>query len=83
MARKKSNNRPNLPKTALAQARREASGEVAAVQPMQHAASAGAFVKTTMDDLANEYSYVVTDLRNMGILAAVLFILLVVIALMG
>ena len=82
MARKKSTNRPNLPETALEQARREASGTAfQAAKPQQAAAPVAAAARTTMDDLAREYAYVVTDLRNMGILAALLFVFLVVLAL--
>ena len=80
MARKKSVNRPNLPQTALAQARRDASGVGTAMPSKQAAASAGTVVKTTMEDLAVEYAYVVNDLRNMGILAAALFLFLVALA---
>ena len=81
MARKKSVNRPNLPQTALEQARRDASGiSATTAQATQAAASAGTAAKTTMEDLANEYAYVVTDLRNMGILAVALFAVLVALA---
>jgi hypothetical protein len=35
---------------------------------------------TTMEDLAAEYSYVLGDLRNMGLLAGALFALLIILS---
>ena len=41
-------------------------------------AAAAPVVQTTVEDLSKEYAYVITDLRNMGILAAALFLILII-----
>ncbi len=84
MARKKVTPRPNLPQEALDRARREASGEIQAPLPIRsavaHPGVVTAVKKTTVEDLAHEYGYVANDLRNMAILAAVLFAGLILIS---
>ena len=95
MARKKkSGARPNLPKETLKRARREAGGgdfviaeqpESRPAKPKKKKAAAARqtapVVKTmTEEDLAHEYAYVVSDLRNMGLLAGALFAFLVVLS---
>ncbi len=85
MARKKVAPRLNLPQETLDRARREASGEILAPAPARVVTSANpgasaAIKKTTVEDLAHEYGYVATDLRNMAILAAVLFAGLILIS---
>ncbi|MBN2470812.1 MAG: hypothetical protein JXN59_08820 [Anaerolineae bacterium] len=85
MARKKTRN-ANISEEALARARREAAGEsyVPPAQANQRQSSAQALTsnahKTTHEDLAEEYGYVLTDLRNMAILAAALFAVLIVLS---
>ncbi|GAB4573568.1 MAG: hypothetical protein Kow0077_16340 [Anaerolineae bacterium] len=85
MARKK-RKQANISQEALERARREASGEVYAPpqptnQPQTSAqALSSAVARTTYEDLAKEYGYVAIDLRNMGILAAILFALLVILS---
>jgi hypothetical protein len=90
MARKKSTRRINLPEETLDRARRVAAGEEVVFEkpapvkskPKSAAPDASAAVKkTTMEDLAKEYAYVVNDLRNMGLLAATLFLLLILLSL--
>ena len=90
MARKKASSRPNLPQEVLDRARREASGEIAYQSTASMAESKGKkknkgsktaaapVVQTTVEDLSKEYAYVITDLRNMGILAAALFLILII-----
>jgi hypothetical protein len=87
MARKKTTSRPNLPQEALDHARRQAN------QPTATQATSGRSkkktskaqpapaVKVTTEDLAKEYAYVISDLRNMGLLAAALFAALILVAL--
>jgi hypothetical protein len=89
MARKKAKSRPNLPQEVLDRARREASGEPryqpstpqADAKSKSAKAQASQATQTTVEDLAKEYAYVISDLRNMGLLAAALFAALIVIAL--
>ncbi len=90
MARKQSRTRPNLPEETLRRARRQARGQQEAEKAPAGSAPAHThppqkaeahLKKVTVEDLANEYAYVVTDLRNMGLLAAALFLFLVVLAL--
>lgn len=83
MARKKS--APNLPEATLNRARRAAGHEVEASPRQQKARAAQASGQMTsrrisMDDLVGEYSYVLTDLRSMGLLAAALFVVLIVLS---
>jgi hypothetical protein len=86
MARKKARH-ANISQDALERARREASGEVyvpAEAQLNQRQVSAQAMAstlrKTTHEDLAQEYGYVLTDLRTMGLLAASLFAVLIILS---
>ncbi len=91
MAKKRRN--PNLSQAALERARAElyANGEVpasAAPTPMVERKPAARPVATkitksvlTIDDLREEYGYVLVDLRNMALLAGFLFVALVVAAL--
>ncbi len=86
MARKKAR-RANIAPEALDRARREASGELyvpAEAQLNQRQVSAQALAstvrKTTHEDLAQEYGYVLNDLRKMGLLAASLFAILIVLS---
>ena len=95
MAKKKSK-RPNLSQETLERARAEMRGEpvqVAEAVPVemgQAPASKPKVKKTgiglatrhipTLDELLNEYAYVLVDLRNMLILAAVLFAVIIVAA---
>ncbi len=85
MARKKTKN-VNISQEALVRARREAAGEtyVPPAHTNQRQSSAQALAsnvhKTTHEDLAQEYGYVLTDLRNMGLLAGVLFAVLIALA---
>lgn len=87
MARKKSN-RVNLPQQTLDRARRaagqqvepDAAPEKVKVKPKGQAKAAPQVKKVTMEDLAQEYAYVLTDLRNMGLLAAALFAVLIAIS---
>ena len=92
MARKKATSRPNLPQEALERARREASGQPvyqpaapkAEAKPKKRATNvqAAPVAKVTVEDLAKEYAYVISDLRNMGILAAGLFAALILVSLL-
>lgn len=85
MARKKTRH-ANIAPEALARARREAAGEtyVPPVHANQRQSSAQALAsnvhKTSYEDLAQEYSYVATDLRSMGLLASLLFGILVILS---
>jgi|GEM_PF-1202108 len=81
----KKNKRPNLPQQTLARARQELSGDDSSasnnVPNTQSRAAARATVSphaaptraVSVDDLREEYSYVITDLVSMGILAGILF----------
>ena len=87
----KKSRKPNLSEEVLARARRELYGKEAVQphveKPVEKAAPvvvrhAHTPVKTVhVADLRREYAYVITDLRNMGILAAALMALLVVLSL--
>ena len=92
MARKKATSRPNLPQETLERARREATGQTGYQPPAPKSAEptpkkratktqAAPVVKVTTEDLAKEYAYVISDLRNMGILAAGLFAALILVSL--
>lgn len=90
----KRNRKPNLPKETLARARAELYGDAAPPQAEETKSSSQSSVTrsgakkssiapaaaVTVDDLRAEYIYVITDLRSMGILAAILFIGLVAVA---
>lgn len=88
MAKKRRN--PNLSQAALERARAElysAGGEVA-VSPaptterkVEKPVYRVSKTTLTIDDLREEYGYVLVDLRNMALLAGFLFIALVVAAL--
>lgn len=85
MARKKTRN-VNISQETLTRARREASGAtyVPPTHTNQRQSSAQALAsnvhKTTPEDLAQEYGYVINDLRSMGLLAAALFAILIVLS---
>jgi hypothetical protein len=90
MARKKRRH-TNIPEEALNRARREAGGFTNNIQVVTESpkpqkksnmpeSSPALAQKTTMEDLATEYAYVLTDLRNMGMLAATLFAVLVILS---
>ena len=77
MARKKQK-QANISQETLERARREAAGEIIAsstapaAQPVKSGKVEAAQVqKTTIEDLEQEYSYVMIDLRSMAILAGV------------
>ncbi len=89
MSRKKSSARPNIPQETLERARQRAAGRVDL--PVEVSAASGGAVPrsrvqqiapqmTTMEDLAAEYSYVLVDLRNMGLLAGALFAFLIILS---
>jgi len=89
MSRKKSSARPNIPQETLERARQRAAGRIAL--PVEASAASGGVAPrsrvqqtapemTTIEDLAAEYGYVLGDLRNMGLLAGVLFALLIVLS---
>lgn len=85
MARKKTSHRPNLPTETLNRARQSAGQDfvVPAAPPARSKNKLEvdtSIKKVTMEDLAKEYAYVVTDLRNMGLLAAALFLMLIVLS---
>lgn len=88
MAKKR--RRPNLSEDTLERARSELygnGGAVAAVSPAveRKVEAPKPIVRTktsvSIDDLREEYAYVMTDLRNMALLTVFLFIALVVAAL--
>lgn len=86
MARKKQR-QANISQETLNRARREAAGEIytspaaAAAQPVRNGKVEAAQVqKTTIQNLEQEYSHVMVDLRSMAILAAILFAGLVVLS---
>ncbi|MBN2303614.1 MAG: hypothetical protein JXQ72_04015 [Anaerolineae bacterium] len=90
----KKTRKPNLPQETLERARRELerSGEAPIlVQPKAAVPAAGAAVPpaqavvkprrqsaSSAADLREEYAYVISDLQNMGILAAALGVVLVI-----
>jgi len=89
MAKKKRN--PNLSQETLARARRELYGTTGPVTPERAAAvepahapraAAAPAVRPVVApvDLRAQYAYVVHDLRNMGILAAIFMTVLVVLS---
>ena len=81
----KKNCKPNLPQSTLERARREMYGsapvtvEILQQAPDQMSAPVAArpVMRRTVD-LREEYAYVLSDLQNMGILAAVLMVVLVI-----
>lgn len=85
MARKQAKH-VNISEEALARARREATGATYTppVNSNQRQSSAQSLAsnvhKTTHSDLAEEYAYVLVDLRSMGLLAAALFAALIVLS---
>lgn len=83
--------KPNLPQETLERARRElygtisaapaaAPGEAAPSQPASLGAVPVRKPRPITVDLRQEYAYVVSDLKNMGMLAAVLLSILVVLS---
>lgn len=86
MARKKAPRRTNIAQESLERARREANGQLyvpPAPRPESAPIRSGKAPvtevrKTTVEDLAAEYAYVLTDLRKMGTLALALFAALIV-----
>lgn len=94
---KKTTKKPNLPQQTLERARRELAGvDTSATEASADVASRAAARSTSIaatpsrrnvgtavsiDELREEYSYVIADLRSMGILAAILFVALVIAAL--
>lgn len=82
----KKSRKPNLPQDTLNRARRELYG-VAVEEPQSTSQAVEASkpkpvvqrraVLTTEADLRREYAYVISDLRNMAILAGALLIVLV------
>jgi hypothetical protein len=89
MSKKKQPIRANIPQETLARARAELSSSAAAPVVETSGASAVRTARpvspvravTTVDDLHNEYTYVISDLRSMAILAGILFVALIVVAL--
>lgn len=93
---KKKGSRPNVPQEALARARAELYGEtnIAPETTRQEEAPEGTVAAArkrapqrkikpavSIDDLREEYVYVISDLRSMAILAGLLFIALIAAAL--
>jgi hypothetical protein len=86
----KKSRKPNLPQETLARARRELYGgspapDVVETKPGEEKPKpvAAPIVRkpkpmTTEADLRQEYAYVVSDLQNMGILAAAMMMVLVI-----
>lgn len=87
----KKSRKPNLPQETLERARREMARrglDTATPAPQPQAASAESPAAPTPAprprsvlpevDLRAEYTYVISDLQNMGMLAAALFIVLVI-----
>ena len=86
----KKSRKPNLPQETLARARRELYGgspapEAVETKPGEEQARlvASPIVRkpkpvTTEADLRQEYAYVLSDLQNMGMLAAVMMLVLVI-----
>ena len=88
---KKPTRKPNLPQETLERARREMArrGDLTPAPVPQAEAGANVAVSAPTQasharkasyaevDLSKEYAYVVTDLKNMGILAAILGVVLV------
>jgi hypothetical protein len=88
MAKKGKGRQPNLPEEALARARAELYGETQAetpasqpqftAQPRSTSKPKVAYRAVSIDDLRQEYAYVIRDLTSMFVLAAVLFVGLIV-----
>ena len=85
----KKTRRPNLSQETLERARREMSRTsqvvetpTSAAQPAAPGATKAAVKRTvaTHADLSVEYAYVITDLRNMAVLAAAMMIVLVILS---
>jgi hypothetical protein len=85
----KKTRRPNLSQETLERARRELSMKAPAVETPDNTAQPavpGAVkravkrVGATHEDLSVEYAYVITDLRNMGLLAGAMLIVLVILS---
>jgi hypothetical protein len=85
----KKTRRPNLSQETLERARREMSRTsqvvetpASAAQPAAPGAAKAAVKRTvgTHADLSVEYAYVITDLRNMAVLAAAMMIVLVILS---
>jgi hypothetical protein len=84
----KKSRKPNLPQDTLNRARRELYGAAAVEEPTPASQPVEAprpkpvaqrrAILTTEGDLRREYAYVVSDLRNMAVLAAMLLAILVV-----
>jgi hypothetical protein len=85
--------RPNLPQETLDRARRELehSGEIAPIPaartrvigsaaPVAAPAAPKPSLVRRSADLRQEYTYVLTDLRNMAVLAAAIFAVLIVLS---
>ncbi len=83
----KKSRKPNLPQDTLERARRELYGAAPVEEPKPAAQAAEAprpkpvvqrrAVLTSEADLRREYAYVLSDMRNMAILAAGLLVVLV------
>ncbi len=83
----KKSRKPNLPQDTLNRARRELYGAAAVEEPQPTSQAVEApkpkpvvqrrAVLTTEADLRREYAYVISDLRNMAILAGALLVVLV------
>lgn len=93
--KKKKNRRTNVSSEALARARQELYGvavapeaasdeeEAPAAPVRQSYATASSRARAlSVEQLADEYSYVIADLRSMGILAGILFVGMVVVSLL-
>jgi hypothetical protein len=85
----KKTRRPNLSQETLERARRELSMKAPAVETPDSTAQPAApgpakpavkRVGATHEDLSIEYAYVITDLRNMGLLAGAMLIVLVILS---
>jgi hypothetical protein len=91
MPKKSKGSRPNIPEAALARARAELNGEVQVdtkpqnghVAPRLTPLKAVAFSSgktVTLDELRQDYTYVIADLRSMAMLAGVLFVGLIIVS---
>jgi hypothetical protein len=85
----KKTRRPNLSQETLERARREMSKAsqvvetpASAAQPSATGAAKAAAKRVPVphEDLSIEYAYVITDLRNMAVLAATMMIILVILS---
>lgn len=89
---KRKNNAPNLPAQSLARARAELQGITgtfadpnapvngAEIALRPKIAQPIAYRSVTVEDLKNEYVYVISDIRNMALLAGLLFVGMVVVS---